>query len=181
MDGENAVVTAVGFHGDSSLVLAVAAQAGEGDLAGIHLAAGGFFHFRIQGFGNMDLVQIQDSVAAFADEVNMVLGVGIEPLDAFDGGDAGYQTLLLEIIQVPVNRGQGDVRMGLLEHLVDHFCRRMAVGILQTFPNGVALSELLGGLFHGHLTFYLRVILIYELIVAQGFSFVKKKMRIILK
>ena len=153
LDGENAVVTAVGFHGTSSSRLTVSAQTGEGYLAGVDPAAGGFLYLRIQGFGNMDLVQVQDGVAAFADEVDMVPGVGIKSLDAVYGGHAGYQTLLLEVIQIPVDRGQGDVRMGLLEHLVDHFRRRVAVGLLQTFQNGIALSELLGGWFHGHLSF----------------------------
>ena len=41
-------------------------------------------------------MQIDDSIAAFTDEVNMRCGVGIEPLNAVDSCDTAYQTLLLK-------------------------------------------------------------------------------------
>ena len=75
------------------LSLAFAAQTGEGQLAGVHLAAGAA---GTQLRGNGDLVHIHHRVAAIADKMNVGLGVGIEALGAVDGGNAGDLSLFLE-------------------------------------------------------------------------------------
>ena len=43
-----------------------------------------------------------------------------------------YLTLLFEKRQIPVDRGLGDIRVGFLQHLVNHFGGRMCVGVHQT-------------------------------------------------
>ena len=149
-------------------VKAAAAKTADGHLAAVHLIAGAIGDFLIQGVGDVDLVQIRDSVAAFANEVDVGVGVAIEPLHTFDGADAGDQTLLLEQRQIPVNGSQGDVRVFGLKHFVDHVRRGMSCGRAKTFQNGISFSELLCGRCHGHLPFFLVWgALVYTHIVTQ--------------
>ena len=101
----------------------------------------------------MDLMKIRDSVAFFANEVDVGIGVAIEPFHTFDGADAGDQALLLEQSQIPVNGSQGDVRVFCLKHFVDHIRRRVGSGRSQTFQDGIAFSEVLLCNAHGHLPF----------------------------
>ena len=161
-------------------MLALAAQPGEGELAAIYPAAAGLPDFLPQA-GNGDLVQVQHRIAAGADEMDMGIGVGIESLNAPDGGDALDQTLLLEPGQIPVDRCQRNVGMLNLEHFVDHFRGGVGIRALQAGEDRVALFELLCLNFHRHLLFrvLLRLILIYKLSISCRSEFVKKKIRII--
>ena len=95
------------------------AEAGEGQAAAADPAAG-VVHLVGQGLGDGNLLQVQNSVAAVADEVDMGRGLGIEALRAVDTAHGGNQPLLLEQVQIPVHRSQGDIRVGLPKHLVDH-------------------------------------------------------------
>ena len=81
--------------------LTVAAQTGEGQLAAFHAAAGATF---AQLGGNGNLMHVHHRVAAAADEVDMGLRIGIEPLRAVYGGHAGDAALLFEKGQVAINR-----------------------------------------------------------------------------
>ena len=135
-------------------VKTAAAKTADGHLAAVHLIAGAIGDFLIQGVGDVDLVQIRDSVAAFANEVDVGVGVAIEPFHTFDGADAGDQALLLEQRQIPVNGSQGDVRVFCLKHFVDHVRRRVGCGRSQTFQDGIAFFEVLFCNAHGHLPFF---------------------------
>ena len=134
-------------------VKAAAAKTADGHLAAMHLIAGAIGDFPVQGVGDVDLMQIRDSVAFFANEVDVGVGVAIEPLNTFDGANAGDQTLLLEQGQIPVNGSQGDVRVFRLKHFVDHVRRRVGISRTQTFQDGIAFSEVLFRFAHGHLPF----------------------------
>ena len=85
---------------------AAAAKTADGQLAAVHLIAGAISDFLTQGVGDVDLVQIRDSAAVFANEVNMVDGVSVESLHTVDGAYAGDQTLLFEQRQISVNGSQ---------------------------------------------------------------------------
>ena len=123
----------------------------------------------------MDLMEIGNRVAAFANEVNMIDGVSVESLYTVDGAYAGDQTLLLEQGQIPVNSGQGDVRVFGLKHFVDHVRRRVGCGRSQTFQDGIPLFEVLFCNAHGHLPFFLFWgSLVYTHIVTYVFLFVNK-------
>ena len=155
--------------------LAVAAQTGHGQVATLDLATGQVFHFETETGRHFDLRQIQNGIAAGAEEVDMGRGVGIESLGAVYGSDADDQALLFEKRQIPVDRGLRDIRVGLLQHLVNHLGGRVRVCVHQTLEDGVALTELLCTGFHEHLSFlYLRVILVYTQIIAHPFLFVNK-------
>lgn len=133
------------------LALTAAAKTCKGQLAALDLAAGAFFSVAAQGVRHFDLRQINDGVTIAADEMDMGLCVGVKPLDAPDGGNALDDALGLEPGQIPVHRSQGNVRMLLVQHFVDHFRGRMGIRTLQAGQNGVALFELLGLNFHWHL------------------------------
>ena len=130
------------------------AKTTDGHLAAVHVIAGAIGDLLIQGGGDADLVQIGNRVAFFANEVDVVDGVAIEPFHTFDGADAGDQALLLEQCQIPVNCCQGDVRVFSLKHFVDHVRRRVGCGRSQTFQDGIALFEVLFCNAHGHLPFF---------------------------
>ena len=152
-----------------------AAKTTDGQLAAVHLIAGAIGDFLTQGVGDVDLVQIGDRVAAFANEVNMIDGVSVEPFHTVDSAYAGNQALLLEQRQIPVNGSQGDVRVFGLKHFVDHVRRRVGCGRSQTFQDGIALFEVLFCNAHGHLPFFLFWgSLVYTHIVAHDFLFVNK-------
>ena len=106
-------------------VKTAAAKTTDGHLAAVHLIAGAISDFLMQGVGDVDLVEIRDSVAFFADEVNVGGSIAIEPFHTFDGAYAGDQSLLLKQGQVSVNGSQGDVRVFRLKHFVDHVRRRV--------------------------------------------------------
>ena len=131
-----------------------AAKTTDGQLAAVHLIAGAIGNFLTQGVGDGDLMEIGNGVALFADEVDMVDGVAIEPFHTFDGADAGDQALLLEQRQIPVNGSQGDVRVFGLKHFVDHVRRGVGCGRTQTFQDGIAFFEVLFRNAHGHLPFF---------------------------
>ena len=135
-------------------VKTAAAKTADGHLAAVHLIAGAIGDFLTQGVGDVDLVEIRDGVAFFANEVDVGGCVAIEPFHTFDGADAGDQTLLLEQRQIPVNGSQGDVRVFCLKHFVDHVRRRVGCGRSQTFQNGIPLFEVLFRNAHGHLPFF---------------------------
>jgi len=152
------------------MIQTAAAKTGDGQLAAVHLITGAISNLVTEGFGDVNLMQIRDSVAFLADEVDMGVGVCVKPFHAFDCADAGDLTLLLEQGQIPVNRSQGDVRVFRLKHFVDHVRRRVGIGGTQTFQYGVAFPEVLGGCCHGHLPFSLFWgSLVYTHIVAYGF------------
>ena len=131
-----------------------AAKTTDGQLAAVHLIAGAIGDFLIQGVGDVNLMEIRNRVALFANEVDMGCGVAIEPFHTFDRADAGDQTLLLEQSQIPVNGSQGDVRVFSLKHFVDHVRRRVGCSRSQTFQDGIALFEVLFCNAHGHLPFF---------------------------
>ena len=85
---------------------AAAAKTGDGQLAAVHLIAGAIGDFLTQGVGDVDLVQVGDGVAIFANEVNMIDGVSVESLHTVDGAYAGDQTLLFKQRQISVNGSQ---------------------------------------------------------------------------
>ena len=132
---------------------AAAAKAADGQLAAAHLIAGAIGYFLTQGVGDQDLMEIGNSITFFANEVDMVDGVAVEPFHTFDGADAGNQALLLEQRQIPVNGRQGDVRVFGLKHFVDHVRRRVGISRTQTFQDGIAFSEVLFCNAHRHLPF----------------------------
>ena len=131
-----------------------AAKTADGQLAAVHLIAGAIGDFLTQGVGDVDLMEIRDGVAAFANEVDVGCGVSIEPFHTFDGADAGDQALLLEQCQIPVNGSQGDVRVFGLKHFVDHVRRWVGISRTQTFQDGIAFFEVLFRNAHGHLPFF---------------------------
>ena len=133
---------------------AAAAKTTDGQLAAVHLIAGAIGNFLTQGVGDGDLMEIGNGVAFFANEVDVVDGVAIEPFHTFDGAYAGNQALLLEQSQIPVNGSQGDVRVFCLKHLVDHVRRGVGISRTQTFQDGIALFEVLFCNAHGHLPFF---------------------------
>ena len=118
-DGENTVVTSVFLHGNRSLYAAITAKTGEGQLAALNLAAGAI---SAKFGGNRDLMHIHDGIAVAADEVDMGFDVGIKAFDAVYCCDTGNATLLFEQRQISVDCRLGDVRVGLLKHLVYHLC-----------------------------------------------------------
>ena len=145
------------------LVVAVAAEADVGQLAAFYLAAGAAVDFAVLRTGHRDLMQVDDCVAIAADEVDVGVGVGVEPLHTFDRGHTHDLALVFKVGQIPVHRCQGDVRMLRLEHLVNHFRGRMLRGALQALQDGIALAEGFACCFHSHQPFvfandsYLRV------------------------
>ena len=133
---------------------AAAAKTADGQLAAVHLIAGAIGDFLTQGVGDADLMEIRNSAAVFANEVNMIDGISVESLHTVDGAYAGDQALLLEQGQIPVNSGQGDVRVFGLKHFVDHVRRRVGIRRTQTFQDGIAFSEVLFCNAHRHLPFF---------------------------
>ena len=106
-----------GFFG----LAAALADAGEAKLTFRHPAAGGGLYGALQLLGHGDLGKICDRAAAGADEMHMGFCVGIEALDPTYGAKALDNALILKESQVPVNRGQGNVWVLRLEHLMQHF------------------------------------------------------------
>jgi hypothetical protein len=106
-----------GFFG----LAATLADAGEAELTFRHPAAGGGLYGALQLLGHGDLGKICDRAAAGADEMHMGFCVGIEALDPTYGAKALDNALILKESQVPVNRGQGNVWVLRLEHLMQHF------------------------------------------------------------
>ena len=135
-------------------VKAAAAKTADGHLAAVHLIAGAIGDFPVQGVGDVDLMQIRDSVAFFANEVDVGVGVAIEPFHTLDGADAGDEALLLEQSQIPVNGSQGDVRVFCLKHFVDHVRRWVGISRTETFQDGITFFEVLFCNAHGHLPFF---------------------------
>ena len=117
-----------GFFG----LAATLADAGEAELTFRHPAAGGGFYGALQLLGYGDLRQIRHRAAAGADEMHMGHCVGIEALDPAYGAKALDDALTFEQGQVSVDRGQGNVRVLLLEHLMEHFRGGVGVGVTQT-------------------------------------------------
>ena len=74
--------------------------------------------------------------------------VAVEPLNAVYCAYADDLALILEHGQVPVNSTQGNVRIFLLQVVVDHFSGGVGVRASQVVQDRVALAELLGGSFH---------------------------------
>ena len=126
----------------------LAAQAGKAQLAGGHFSANAPGSGAAQAFGGRQLRQVDDRVAAGADEMDVGHDVGVKPLDAIDCTDAGNDPLLFEQGQVSINRSQGDVGVGFLQQGLDHLGAGMRMRPAQAFQNGVALAKLLTGLFH---------------------------------
>ena len=137
------------------------AQTGEGELAAGDGPSDACGCVAAQGLGYLQLRQVQDRVTAGADEVDMWLGVGIEPLDPSYSSHTLDQPLLFEQGQVAVHRCQGNVRVVLLQHGVDHICRRVGLGAPQALQDRAALTEVFGCRFH-RATSYLRMIIIYN-------------------
>lgn len=135
------------------LVVAVAAEADISQLAALYLAAGAAVNFAVLGTGHWDLVQVDHCIAVAADEVNVGIGVGIEPFHTLDRSHAHDLALVFEVGQVPVHRCQGDVRMLRLEHLVNHLCRGVQVRALQAGEDSVTFPECFAGSFHSHQPF----------------------------
>ena len=133
----------------------IAAQTVDRQLAAVHLVAVAVGDVFSQGRGKMDLVQVGDCIAVLTDEVDVGCGIGVEPFHSMYGTDAHDFALLLEQSQVPINGGQGDVRMLSLKHFVDHVRRRVGCSRAKTFQNGISFAELLGSRCHGHLPFLL--------------------------
>ena len=132
---------------------AAAAKTADGQLAAVHLIARAIGDFLTQGVGDADLMEIGNSAAVFANEVNMIDGISVESLHTVDGAYAGDQALLFEQRQIPVNGSQGDVRVFGLKHFVDHVRRRVGIRRTQTFQDGIAFSEVLFCNAHRHLPF----------------------------
>jgi len=86
------------------------AAAGEGQLAVFHAAAGLAACLGAEGLGHLHLGKIDHRVAAVADEVNMGLGVGIEPFDTVDCAEADDHALLLEPGKVAVDCTKTQIR-----------------------------------------------------------------------
>ena len=84
-------------------VLAAGAKTVEGQLAACHPASGTGFNIAFQGFGYLDLGEIQNCVGARADEVDMGFGICIEPFRSADRCHAHDGSLALEESQVPVH------------------------------------------------------------------------------
>ena len=97
------------------------ALAGEGELTAGNCAADGAFCFGAEGLGSAELVQVNHRVAAFADEMHMWVGVGIEPFHSVDCGDDGHQSLLTEESQIPVDCADGQIRDLLFQIREDGF------------------------------------------------------------
>ena len=85
------------------------ANSGEGQVAQVNLTTGLSRRFCGQTLGNCQLGQVDDAVTAAANEMDVGLGIAIEPLHAADGAQAGNQPLLLKKRQVAVHRRQRDV------------------------------------------------------------------------
>ena len=125
------------------IVQAVAADAGKAQLTAFYLSAAALSRNGLQGFGNIHIHQIDDCIAVLTDEVYVGLGVPVEPLHAFDCGHANGKTLLLEQVQVPVNRTHRQVGNFRLELGEDHFRRRVDVGAAQIRQDRIPLAEVL--------------------------------------
>ena len=65
-----------------------AAKTTDGQLAAVHAIAGAIGDFLMQGVGDMDLMEIGNRVAAFANEVNMIDGVSVESFHTVDSAYA---------------------------------------------------------------------------------------------
>ena len=65
-----------------------AAKTTDGYLAAVHLIAGAIGDFLMQGVGDMDLMEIRNCVAVFANEVNMIDGVSVESFHTVDSAYA---------------------------------------------------------------------------------------------
>ena len=76
----------------------------------------------------------------------MGCGVGIESLGAVDGADADDQALLLEQGQIPVDRGQGNIRVLRLEHPVDVLRAGVGVRRPQAGKDDIPFFDVLRGL-----------------------------------
>ena len=69
-------------------VKTAAAKTTDGHLAAVHLIAGAIGDFLMQGVGDMDLMEIGNRVAVFANEVNMIDGVSVESFHTVDSAYA---------------------------------------------------------------------------------------------
>ena len=132
----------------AEILHAIMADAGEAELALGHLAAAAAFGYAFQTFGNFHIHQIDDSVAFLTDEVDVGVGVAIKPLHSFDCGHADRQTLLLEQVQVPVDRAHRQVRDLSLQLSKDSFRGGMIGYGLQILQDRIPLPKMLRRNFH---------------------------------
>lgn len=132
---------------------APAANAGKGQAAEIDLSAGLSRRFRAQAPGDRQLRQVDDAVAAAADEVDMGLGIAIEPLHATDGAQAADQPLLLEQRQVAVHRGQRNIRIFPADLGMDPVGGGVDIRRPNAGEDRIPLAEMLAALLHRHLLF----------------------------
>ena len=115
----------------NGLLAASLTSAGERQRAAFHptsLGSRGGEQF----FWDRDLGKIQNGMTFVTDEVDMGFGVAVEPFYAFHSSHADDHALLFEEGQIPIDRGQRDVRMFLPEHFMNHLCRGMLVCLPQT-------------------------------------------------
>ena len=98
------------------------AYAGETELTLGNLTAALLLHHTLQLLRHFHLGKIDHCVAAGADEVNMGCGVGIEALNSAHSTQTLDDSLIFEQGQIPIDRGQRDVRMFVLEQLVQGLC-----------------------------------------------------------
>ena len=127
-------------------------DAGEAELTGIYGAADLGSRLAAEGMRYAELRQVDHRIAVLTDEVDVGIGVPVESFHAPDRGDAGDQPLLLEQGQIPVDRGQGDVRDLFADLVEDPVGGRMDIGGADTAQDRVPLTEMLPCL-HRHLLF----------------------------
>ena len=91
--------------------MALTAKTGEGQLAGVDMAAG---TTGTEFCGDRDLMHIHDCITAVANEVNVRLRIGIKAFYTIDGCYAGNAPLLFEEGQISVDCCLRDIRMCFL-------------------------------------------------------------------
>lgn len=132
------------------MVLTIAAQTSKGQCTAVDFTAAALVR-AVVWYG--DMMHIHYRIAAGADKMHMGVDIAIESLHPADCGYARDFSVGLEFGQVSVDCSQRDVWMLFMEHLMEHLCRRVDVRAAQAFINGVALFELLCGVFHLYLLF----------------------------
>ena len=129
------------FWGFAGVSQTVPAKAGEGQLGGVNAAA--------QALGEagairlLHLEKILYRAAAGTDEMDMGLCGAIKPFNPVYRSHTGNDPLTFEQGKIPVDRRQGNVRLLLLEQLVQSLGAGVGVGSAEAGQDGVAFAKLL--------------------------------------
>ena len=136
-------------------------------------------HSFFQIFCQFQAVQIRHTAALGTDKVCMGFCMPIEPLLTVDYAHTFNYPLLLKEQKIAVHGAKAQVGVLGFQSLVQPLCGRVAVRILNDLKERLSFFAVSNCFRHSALNFFLClltiIIIIYDMIVAYAFLFVKRK------